>query len=83
VSSRRSSSVSKVVRCGNEAVAATRAAKSWCAPWNARTCDPAPTQDAAAELLSLPSSTFRRHLTRGPERVVDWLRQRELHGGGA
>jgi len=41
---------------------------------------PAPTQEAAAELLDLPFSTYRGHLTRGLERVVDWLWQRELDG---
>jgi AAA ATPase domain len=41
---------------------------------------PAPTQEAAAELLGLPFSTYRGHLTRGIERVVDWLWQRELYG---
>jgi hypothetical protein len=44
---------------------------------------PAPTQEAAAELLGLPFSTYRGHLTRGVERVVDWLWQRELYGAGA
>jgi hypothetical protein len=43
---------------------------------------PAPTQEAAAELLGLPFSTYRGHLTRGLERVVDRLWQRELHGAG-
>jgi hypothetical protein len=41
---------------------------------------PAPTQEAAAELLGLPFSTYRGHLTRGVERVADWLWQRELYG---
>jgi len=41
---------------------------------------PAPTQEAAAELLALPFSTYRGHLTRGLERVVDQLWQRELYG---
>jgi len=41
---------------------------------------PAPTQERAAELLGLPFSTYRRHLVRGVERVVDWLWQRELYG---
>jgi hypothetical protein len=41
---------------------------------------PAPTQEAAAELLGLPFSTYRGHLTRGIERVVDWLWDRELYG---
>ena len=44
---------------------------------------PAPTQEAAAELLDLPFSTYRCHLTRGLERIVDWLWHRELHGAGA
>jgi hypothetical protein len=44
---------------------------------------PAPTQEAAAELLGLPFSTYRGHLTRGLERVGDWLWQRELYGAGA
>lgn len=44
---------------------------------------PAPTQEAAAELLGLPFSTYRGHLTRGLERIVDWLWQRELYGAGA
>ena len=43
---------------------------------------PAPTQEAAAELLGLPFSTYRGHLTRGIERVVDRLWQRELYGPG-
>lgn len=42
--------------------------------------DPAPTQEAAAERLGLPFSTFRRHLADGIEHVVEWLWQRELHG---
>jgi len=41
---------------------------------------PAPTQEAAAELLGLPFSTYRGHLARGLERVVDWLWERELYG---
>jgi hypothetical protein len=41
---------------------------------------PAATQEAAAELLGLPFSTYRGHLTRGIERVVAWLWQRELYG---
>lgn len=41
---------------------------------------PAPTQEAAAELLGLPFSTYRGHLTRGVDRVVHLLWQRELYG---
>jgi hypothetical protein len=40
---------------------------------------PAPTQERAAELLGLPFSTYRGHLTRGIERVVDALWERELY----
>lgn len=41
---------------------------------------PAPTQEQAAELLSLPFSTFRRHLKRGITRVTELLWQWELQG---
>ena len=41
---------------------------------------PAPTQEAAAELLGLPFSTYRGHLTRGLDRVTDLLWERELYG---
>ena len=41
---------------------------------------PAPTQEAAAEVLGLPFSTYRRHLTRGVERVVELLWQQEVGG---
>ena len=41
---------------------------------------PAATQEAAADLLGLPFSTYRGHLTRGIERVIAWLWQRELYG---
>jgi len=40
----------------------------------------APTQQAAADRLGLPFSTYRRHLTRGLQRVCDLLWQRELQG---
>jgi hypothetical protein len=41
---------------------------------------PAPTQEAAAELLGLPFSTYRRHLSEGVGRIVAWLWDRELYG---
>ncbi|RME57048.1 MAG: ATP-binding protein [Caldilineae bacterium] len=41
---------------------------------------PAPTQEAAAELLDLPFSTYRYHLGKGIQRVTEWLWQRELYG---
>jgi hypothetical protein len=37
-----------------------------------------PTQEAAAERLGLPFSTYRRHLARGLEAVCEWLWYREL-----
>jgi DNA-directed RNA polymerase specialized sigma24 family protein len=42
----------------------------------------APTQQAAADRLGLPFSTYRRHLTRALQRVCDLLWQRELLGAG-
>jgi hypothetical protein len=36
------------------------------------------TQEAAAAVLGLPFSTYRRHLRQGLDRVVTWLWQREL-----
>jgi DNA-directed RNA polymerase specialized sigma24 family protein len=44
---------------------------------------PAQTQELAAEALGLPFSTYRRHLTRGVERVTEWLWERELYGPDA
>lgn len=45
--------------------------------------EPAPTQEAAAELLDLPFSTYRRHLRAGLERATEWLWLRELYGSGS
>ncbi|MDT0630233.1 ATP-binding protein [Rubrivirga sp. S365] len=42
--------------------------------------DPEPTQAAAAERLGLPFSTFRRHLGRGVDHVVEALWRRETGG---
>jgi hypothetical protein len=39
-----------------------------------------PTQEAAAERLGLPLSTYRRHLTRGLEEVCDVLWNKEVYG---
>ena len=39
-----------------------------------------PTQEAAAERLALPFSTYRRHLARAIDRITAWLWERELHG---
>ncbi|HVL06436.1 MAG TPA: AAA family ATPase [Acidimicrobiales bacterium] len=41
---------------------------------------PAPTQEAAMELLDLPPTTYRRHLGQAVERVAEWLWQRDLYG---
>lgn len=38
---------------------------------------PAPTQAAAAELLDLPTTTYRRHLSEGIERITEILRAEE------
>jgi hypothetical protein len=43
---------------------------------------PATTQERAAELLGLPFSTYRRHLTQGVARIVADLWERELYGSG-
>jgi hypothetical protein len=40
---------------------------------------PAPSQEAAAELLDLPLGTYRYRLARGIERIADWLWRREIH----
>ena len=39
--------------------------------------NPAPKQEAAADRLGLPFSTYRRHLTAGVGRIVEWLWQQE------
>jgi hypothetical protein len=41
---------------------------------------PAGTQEKAAEVLDLPFSTYRRHLTRGVDAVIAALWDRELYG---
>jgi DNA-directed RNA polymerase specialized sigma24 family protein len=41
---------------------------------------PSPNQEAAAEVLGLPFSTYRRHLARGVERIVARLWDQELYG---
>ncbi len=41
---------------------------------------PAPSQEKAAEMLGLPFSTYRYHLSRGIERITEWLWQREVYG---
>jgi hypothetical protein len=51
--------------------------------WQAIRCTylhPAGTQESAAAMLGLPFSTYRRHLSRGRDRIVEWCWQRELHG---
>jgi predicted ATPase/TolB-like protein/tetratricopeptide (TPR) repeat protein len=42
--------------------------------------NPAPKQEAAAERLGVSFSTYRRHLTTGVDRLVEWLWQRETDG---
>ena len=43
---------------------------------------PAGTQEAAAAVLGLPFSTYRRHLTQGMTRIVSWLWDQEVYGQG-
>jgi hypothetical protein len=43
---------------------------------------PAATQEAAAEALGVPFSSYRRHLGQGVGRVVSWLWDREVFGPG-
>ena len=40
---------------------------------------PAPSQEVAAQVLGLPSSTYRRHLSAGLRAVTDILWEQELH----
>ncbi|HEX6362128.1 MAG TPA: hypothetical protein VFZ93_04175, partial [Albitalea sp.] len=42
--------------------------------------EPAPTQERAAERLDLPFNTYRYQLTRGTERITEWLWRREIGG---
>lgn len=44
---------------------------------------PAATQAAAAELLDLPTTTYRRHLAWGVARITELLRQEDLDAGRA
>jgi hypothetical protein len=41
---------------------------------------PCGTQEAAAAVLGLPFSTYRRHLSQGVARIVAWLWDREVYG---
>lgn len=43
-------------------------------------CDPGRSQQQTAELLGVPFSSYRRHLSTGIEQVTDWLWGRELNG---
>jgi DNA-directed RNA polymerase specialized sigma24 family protein len=45
--------------------------------------EPGLTQEAAAERLGLPFNTYRYHLARGSQRIVEWLWERELAGSSA
>jgi DNA-directed RNA polymerase specialized sigma24 family protein len=67
-----------------EDAAAVLAGDPQSAPWHAALSTTyfrgVPSQEAAAERLGLPLSTYRRHLARGLEELCDLLWQRELHG---
>lgn len=42
--------------------------------------EPAPTQEAAAELLDLPFSTYRYQLGKAVDEITGWLWQQEIYG---
>ncbi|MCL4858594.1 MAG: ATP-binding protein [Caldilineaceae bacterium] len=42
--------------------------------------EPAPTQEAAAELLDLPFSTYRYQLGKAVEQLIGWLWRQEVYG---
>src|ERR1700731_735050 len=44
--------------------------------------NPAPKQEAAADRLGLSFSTYRRHLTAGVDRLIEWLWQQEQEAPG-
>jgi hypothetical protein len=70
----------ELLREGAEALAATpKGQKLHRALWHTY-FKPAPTQEAAAELLDLPFSTYRYQLGKAVEQIIAWLWQRELYG---
>ncbi|MFF4259820.1 AAA family ATPase [Streptomyces sp. NPDC001663] len=58
---------------GIEQVGSEPRAESLCRVLQRTFVHPAPTQEAAAEVLGLPFSTYRRHLARAVERLTDLL----------
>lgn len=69
-----------LLREAAEALRATpRGQKLYRALWHTY-FEPAATQELAAELLDLPFSTYRYHLTGATRQVIEWLWQRELYG---
>ena len=58
---------------GSNIVAGIRGPSRWAGCWTERTSTPAPTQEAAAEVLDLPFSTYRRHLARAVEQLTELL----------
>lgn len=69
-----------LLRAGAEALTATpRLQKLHKVLWHTF-FEPAPTQEAAAELLDLPFSTYRYQLGKAVEQITGWLWQREVYG---
>src|SRR5690606_16486437 len=67
-----------LLRQAVDAAAQTRRGDRWARALDRAFLNPAPSQEAAAELLDLPFSTFRYHLRKGIEFVTAWLWHREV-----
>jgi hypothetical protein len=74
----RVAALQQIVRDAVAELTATPADKRLARVLHRAYLSPAPTLERAAEVLELPSSTFRRLLTTGIARVVDTLWHREL-----
>lgn len=69
-----------LLRAGADALTATpKLQKLYKVLWHTF-FEPAPTQEAAAELLDLPFSTYRYQLGKAVEQLTGWLWQREVYG---
>lgn len=70
----------RLLREAVETLAATpKTQKQYRVLWRTH-IEPAPTQEAAAELLDLPFGTYRYQLSKAIEKIITWLWQRELYG---
>ena len=69
----RTAILDQCLRAAIEGVADVRRGDRYAAALRVAFVRPAPSQEVAAERLGVPYSTFRRHLTRGIDLVVDTL----------